>query len=463
MLRFADLVLDEERHEVFRGETPILLTATEFSLLRYFLLNPQRVLSKSQIIENVWPDSYDGELEPRRDVRQLPAPQARRRRAAADRDRAADGLHARRAAGERVTLRARLTLGLIFVATIGLVTTDVVSYTWLRTFLVDAGRRVAQHAFHSLTTALPRRAPSAGGDHDVSRSRRGSIPGHCVQVRQLDDTVSSAQLPARVPADVAPAGAALPEARLAPGRPRAGEPGAATSRSRPVEGGGHYRVRASIEQGHRELRAADRDAARRRRGTLHRLLVIELVVTARRPRRARRARALARRPRPAAARRRSGETATAIAGGDLSRRVEQVDEKTEIGRLGRLLNTMLGQIEAAFQAREASELKLRRFVADASHELRTPVTAVRAYAELFSRGAAERPEDLERSMLGVKQASERMSALVDDLFLLAHLDEGRPLAQEAVDLERGRRRRGRGRAGARARAAVRASRPARRS
>jgi two-component system, OmpR family, response regulator len=60
VLRFADLVLDEERHEVFRGETPIMLTATEFSLLRYFLLNPRRVLSKIQIIENVWPDSYDG-------------------------------------------------------------------------------------------------------------------------------------------------------------------------------------------------------------------------------------------------------------------------------------------------------------------------------------------------------------------------------------------------------------------
>jgi two-component system OmpR family response regulator len=60
VIRFADLVLDDERHEVFRGETPILLTATEFSLLRYFLLNPQRVLSKLQIIENVWPDSDDG-------------------------------------------------------------------------------------------------------------------------------------------------------------------------------------------------------------------------------------------------------------------------------------------------------------------------------------------------------------------------------------------------------------------
>src|SRR5204863_395797 len=74
-------------------------------------------------------------------------------------------------------------------------------------------------------------------------------------------------------------------------------------------------------------------------------------------------------------------------------------------------------------------------VADASHELRTPVAAVSAYAELFSRGAAERPDDLERLMHGVKQASDRVSALVDELVLLAHLDEGRALAREGVDLE----------------------------
>ena len=78
---------------------------------------------------------------------------------------------------------------------------------------------------------------------------------------------------------------------------------------------------------------------------------------------------------------------------------------------------------------------MRRFVADASHELRTPLAAVRAYAELFSRGAATRPDDLERSMQGVKRESERMSALVDELTLLAHLDEGQPLAREEVDLE----------------------------
>src|SRR5438876_5705335 len=89
---------------------------------------------------------------------------------------------------------------------------------------------------------------------------------------------------------------------------------------------------------------------------------------------------------------------------------------------------MLGQIEA-------SDRRLRRFVADASHELRTPLAAVRAYAELFTRGAERRPEDLARSMRGISRESERMSLLVEDLLLLARLDEGRPLEREPVELD----------------------------
>jgi two-component system OmpR family sensor kinase len=128
-------------------------------------------------------------------------------------------------------------------------------------------------------------------------------------------------------------------------------------------------------------------------------------------------------------------TAAAIAAGDLSRRVERAENRTEVGRLGLSLNAMLAQIESAFRAREASERKLRRFVADASHELRTPLAAVRAYAELFERGAATRPDDLERSMTGISRESERMSLLVDDLLLLARLDDGRPLARDRVQLD----------------------------
>jgi two-component system OmpR family sensor kinase len=127
-------------------------------------------------------------------------------------------------------------------------------------------------------------------------------------------------------------------------------------------------------------------------------------------------------------------TAGDIAGGDLSRRVEPAGPDTEIGRLGLALNAMLSQIETAFAERTASEDRLRRFVADASHELRTPLTAIRGYAELFRRGAAERPEDLARAMRRIEDEAARMGLLVEDLLLLARLDQGRPLERGPVDL-----------------------------
>ena len=138
-------------------------------------------------------------------------------------------------------------------------------------------------------------------------------------------------------------------------------------------------------------------------------------------------------------------TASSIAGGDLSLRVPE-DDRTEVGRLGASLNTMLGHIEDAFARRAASEEQLRQFVADASHELRTPLSAVSAYAELFERGAHERPADLARVMRGIRVETARMQMLIDDLLLLARLDEGRPLAVGAGRSRRGAR--GRGRRGA---------------
>ena len=124
------------------------------------------------------------------------------------------------------------------------------------------------------------------------------------------------------------------------------------------------------------------------------------------------------------------DTAAAIAAGDLSRRVEEAEPTTEIGSLGASLNAMLSQIEIAFKEREASEDRLRRFVADASHELKTPLTSVRGYAELFRRGAADRPEDLALVMNRIEAEAERMGVLVDDLLLLARLDQGRPLERK---------------------------------
>ncbi len=129
-----------------------------------------------------------------------------------------------------------------------------------------------------------------------------------------------------------------------------------------------------------------------------------------------------------------GVTADAIAAGDLSRRVGPAEPRTEVGRLGMALNGMLAQIEAAFEQRKASEDRLRRFVADASHELRTPLTSIRGYAELFRRGADQRPEDLARSMAAIEAEAARMGVLVDDLLLLARLDQGRPLEREPIDV-----------------------------
>lgn len=121
-----------------------------------------------------------------------------------------------------------------------------------------------------------------------------------------------------------------------------------------------------------------------------------------------------------------------IADGDLSRRIEQDNLGTEVGRLGASLNTMLGYIERAFTRQQASENQLRQFLADASHELRTPVTSIRGYSELFRRGAQTRPEDLALAMRRIEDESIRMGVLVDDLLLLARLDQGRPLEELPV-------------------------------
>jgi len=145
------------------------------------------------------------------------------------------------------------------------------------------------------------------------------------------------------------------------------------------------------------------------------------------------------------------QTAGAIAAGDLSRRVPERDPRTEVGRLGRSLNAMLSQIESAFHARarseesaRRSEEKMRQFVADASHELRTPLTAIRGFAEYYrQRGGIDMgsngtgklaPADLDRIMRRVEQEASRMGILVEDMLLLARLDQQRPLEARPVDL-----------------------------
>ena len=142
------------------------------------------------------------------------------------------------------------------------------------------------------------------------------------------------------------------------------------------------------------------------------------------------------------------QTAQDIAAGDLSRRVPEWDERTEVGRLGRSLNTMLDQVESAFRDRadseaaaRRSEVRMRQFVADASHELRTPLTTIRGFAELYRQrgglenGAGGIPRaDLDRIMRRLEQEASRMGVLVEDLLLLARLDQQRPLESRPVDL-----------------------------
>jgi two-component system, OmpR family, sensor kinase len=127
-------------------------------------------------------------------------------------------------------------------------------------------------------------------------------------------------------------------------------------------------------------------------------------------------------------------TAGAIAAGDLSQRVRDEDERTEVGRLGRSLNAMLAQIENAFAQRTTSEERLRRFVADASHELRTPLTSIRGYAELYRQGAATSAQDVPRLFGRIESEATRMSSMVDDLLVLARLDQQRPLERQPVDV-----------------------------
>ncbi len=127
-------------------------------------------------------------------------------------------------------------------------------------------------------------------------------------------------------------------------------------------------------------------------------------------------------------------TAEAIAEGDLSARLPVVNPDTEVGRLTASLNQMLSRIEESFAIRVASESKLRRFVADASHELRTPLTAIRGFAELHRQGAVQGEEKTKELVQRIEKESIRMSSLVEDLLLLARLDQSRELAKDPVDM-----------------------------
>ena len=128
------------------------------------------------------------------------------------------------------------------------------------------------------------------------------------------------------------------------------------------------------------------------------------------------------------------DTATRIAGGELSHRIEDNNPETELGSLGVALNDMLAKIELAFDEEQRAKDRLKQFVADASHELRTPIAAVRGYTELYRRGALSEVDDLDRAMTRIGMESSRMEHLVEDLLLLARIDRGMAFEVRPVNL-----------------------------
>jgi two-component system OmpR family sensor kinase len=334
----------------------------------------------------------------------------------------------------RLSLRARLILGVVVLAAAGLIAAGFATYSSLSSFLVDQTDSSLDQA-HGAVEFAAHGPPD--GDRGRGRDRglpvAGAVRGYCVQVRRVASIVSGGcALPFSGAQQLSPP--TYPQAVSLPSTADDRGERAAYFTVSSKDGSSRYRVRAWSDDGNPNTTFLLAAPLKTVDSTLHRLLLIELLVTAI---------VLAALAglglwvvrialKPLAA---IGATAAKIADGDLSQRIEREDDRTEVGRLGKSLNTMLAQIEAGYRAREASERKLRRFVADASHELRTPLAAVRAYAELFGRGAADRPEDLERSMAGIGRESERMSLLVEDLLLLARLDEGRPLEQQPVRLD----------------------------
>jgi two-component system, OmpR family, sensor kinase len=329
-----------------------------------------------------------------------------------------------------MSLRARLLTGVLVMTAVGLVAAGGGTYLELRSFLLGRIDQQLMAARASVGRGL-RQSPSS--KIDATTLNRLAPPIAFVEVRNAAGHVlavhdpSSLGRPApapRLPADLHPPTAG--HVRV-PSREPALQLNVAA-----VRGTDHYRVLVSSlpkAAGVLIVAVALDDV----NATLHHLLAVELLIAAvllailalvafwllRR----------ALRPLE-----RISETAAGIAQGDLDVRLSPADQGSEIGRLGLALNGMLERLEDAFAVRDRSEAQLRRFVSSASHELRTPLTSIRGYAALLRRGAGQHPEDLEKSVSRIESEATRMAGLIDDLLLLARLDEERPLRRSSTDI-----------------------------
>ena len=334
------------------------------------------------------------------------------------------------------SLRARLLAGIAVLVIGGLVLADVATYAALDTFLVSRldAQLVSQGPGAAAAVLGLRGRPGPGngvgssqaigglpsGTYFALYSPGGALMGEGVfdpQIVGSQGIIEPAARP-RLPTPLPDAGPDRPTVLFAPGT-----------------GGGSFRVLVESIDGFNGDYVVVAVPLAEVSSTLHQLLWLEVVIgslvlslvvllahfTVR----------AGLRPLE-----RMGQTAAAIATGELGRRIEPAEAGTEIGRLGLALNSMLSQIEAAFAQRTKSERRLKRFVADAGHELRTPLSSIRGYAELLRRAPRISTVDAELARGRIEDEAIRMGDLVDDLLLLARLDQGRPLDLELVDLSR---------------------------
>ena len=321
------------------------------------------------------------------------------------------------------SLRGRLLLGVISLVVIGLLISDIATYAFLQQFLIS---RVDQQ----LTSNYRAAVGVLGGPDEGPRSSFGYRPGTVFELVSANGTLlTSPKVVTTVGSAPSNALPVLPHQLVNSGIDK-------PSPAYTVEGTGgveQYRVIDWPEDSFNgnfvvlaipltdELSTLSQMLILESKislGVLAAIVILALLIVR-----------LGLRPLQ-----RMGAVAQDIAAGDMTRRVEPATPKTEIGRLGLALNDMLSQIEAAFAERTASNNRLRRVIADASHELRTPLTSIRGYAEMLRRGAAESPTDSEAARRRIEEEAIRMTGLVDDLLVLARLDQGRPLDKAAVDL-----------------------------
>ncbi len=330
-----------------------------------------------------------------------------------------------------VSLRTRLLLAVLAASVTGLAIAGVLTYTLVTRAQLDQVDQELERAHPPIERAAD------DGTHDRERAIRDAAPGFYVELRDpvgTSSTVIALQRPGDETVTVADDDVPEPDADAGRGRRDDGAVFASVAST-----GDHaLRVRVSRQSDGsvliigRSLQSIE--------DTRERLLVVLLTASAGAVAVAGLLGAWLVRIglRPLTDVERAASEITDV---DLDRRVPGGGTSTEVGRLATAINHMLDRLQRAMNQREEdvvtlqeSESRMRQFVADASHELRTPITATAAYAELFERGARDRPDDLERAMTGIRSETSRMADLVEDLLLLAQLDEQRPITRTSVDL-----------------------------